>query len=185
MDELSILVEGMTLGADITKASRNAVCGGTLGGARAIIPEREQISAIVERTKTPATKTHMRINLRNGAMENIKRPNILPDGFDWSENFDYVQRADVVIYINLKSIVGSGGAQTRSLREVYWFINGQFTHLRQGANVYFANILDGDEASKHMPKYNYLAEQNPETKNRVYVGDLRGYIIWFYQLARQ
>jgi hypothetical protein len=185
MDELAKLVEGITIGADINKATRNAECGGKLGGARTMIPERNQIAAIVDKTKTPAIKTHMRINLRTGVMACIRQPNILPDGFDWSENFDYVQDIGTPIYINLKSIVGACGAQTRSLREVYWFINGQFACLRKDSSTYFANILDGDEAAKHMHKYHYLAEQNSEVKNKVYIGDLAGYIIWFAQLPRQ
>ena len=66
---------------------------------------------------------------------------------DYTEDFDGVQTVNnKKIYINLKCIVGKGGAQTRSLREVYWFIDGQLNVLKNtNDDVYFVNILDGDE----------------------------------------
>ena len=89
------------------------------------------------------------------------------------------------VYINFKSIVGKGGGQTRSLREVYWFIDGQMKVVaRCKDEVYFANILDGDEAHAAMPKFEYLASlpeytNIPAIKNNIYVGDLKGYFEWF------
>lgn len=49
------------------------------------------------------------------------------------------------IYFNLKFVCDSGGAQTRTLREVYHFIESQMRYLINSNtdNVYFINILDG------------------------------------------
>jgi hypothetical protein len=99
-----------------------------------------------------------------------------PNGYDFTEDFDGVQTINSKpIYINLKCIVGKGGSQTRSLREVYWFIDGQ---MNIDDDVYFANILDGDEAHACMPKFNYLL-QHLKNKDKIYVGDLKGYFRWF------
>jgi hypothetical protein len=82
---------------------------------------------ITEGTGIPCPKTNMRINLRTNTLCNVAHPNKQVDGFDYSEDFDGVQQVpgDKIVYINLKCIVGKGGSQTRSLREVYWFIEGR------------------------------------------------------------
>jgi len=47
--------------------------------------------------------------------------------------------------------------------------------------IYFANILDGDEADNCMTKYNYLLLQDEfiDISNNIYVGDLKNYFSWF------
>ncbi len=47
-------------------------------------------------------------------------------------------------------ICGSGGGQTRALREVYHFISAQQKYLNQelSSKVIFVNILDGDECNR-------------------------------------
>lgn len=88
------------------------------------------------------------------------------------------------IYVNLKSVVGKGGGQTRSLREVYHFVESQLNVCRyisrQNETVYFANILDGDESHAVMDKFEYLLNlpEYADSKQYVYVGDLRGYFAW-------
>ena len=54
------------------------------------------------------------------------------------------------IYCNLKMICGSGGGQTRVLREVYHFISAQQRHLNQelSSKIIFVNIFNGDECNK-------------------------------------
>ena len=124
----------------------------------------------------------MRINLRTYTLKDISHPNTKKDGFDYSEDFDGIQSIkDNKVYINLKCIVGKGGVQTRSLREVYWFIEGQGKTLKSIENVYFANILDGDEAHSSMSKFAYLLSlpEFQSVKHRIYVGDLKGYFDWF------
>ena len=60
------------------------------------------------------------------------------------------------------------------------FFTGQLKCLITTKNVYFANVLDGDEAANNM-EYHYLMDIY-ETKNNIYVGDLMGYIKWFETL---
>jgi len=106
------------------------------------------------------------------------------NGFDYTENFDGVQEVyNKKIYINLKSVVGKGGSQTRTLRdECYPFVNAQLDYLLKSKKIdcFFANIFDGDEASSKMKMFHYLLEL-PEfsaVKKYVYVGDLKGYFAW-------
>lgn len=175
-------MQNIVEGKLITKERRQEMFGQVAGGSGSMKPEEYQRSTIVELTGVPCAKTNMRINLRTSEMLHLTTPNIYPNGFDYSENFDGVQHVnDNTIYINLKCVVGSGGTQTRSLREVYWFINSQLDVLTYTDDVYFANILDGDEAHSVMDKYEYLITQPmyKSVKNRLYVGDLKGYIDWF------
>ena len=166
----------MICGKLITKEKRQQLFGIVAGGAGSRKPEDYQRRKIIEGTGLECPKTNTRINLRIKQLQDIAYPNIKKDGFDYTEDFDGVQTIhSKTIYINLKCIVGKGGSQTRSLREVYWFIDGQMNITDA---VYFANILDGDEAHACMPKFNYLL-QNLKNKDKIYVGDLKGYFRWF------
>jgi hypothetical protein len=53
--------------------------------------------------------------------------------------------------------------------------------LKNSKNIYFANILDGDEAHSNMPKFEYMLSLSSieNIKNKVYVGDLKGFYDWF------
>jgi hypothetical protein len=169
----------------ITKTMRQEVFGVVAGGAGSRKPEEYQRAMIVQYTGIPCPKTNMRINLRTNALKEIAMPNKNNDGFDYSEDFDGCQTfGDKKVYLNLKCIVGAGGAQTRSLREVYWFVQGQLNVLKSVQNTYFANILDGDEADSVLPKFKYLLDNEiyKDVKKNVYVGDLKGYLDWTTQL---
>ena len=97
----------------------------------------------------------------------IKYPFRHEDAFDWTENFDGKYRHNnKFVYFNFKFVVGSGGAQTRTLREVYHYIKKQNGHI-------FINILDGDEAYK---KYKYFRHLLSLTK---YVGDTYNFPVWY------
>ena len=176
--------DNVIAGAEITKQKRQEMFGGSVsGGAESMGPEKYQRKMVEEGTGTPCTKTDMRINLRTSEMKEIIHPNKRVDGFNYSENFDGLQQFNQTkIYLDLKSIVGKGGAQTRSLREVYWFIDGQSNVLKSTTeDIRFANILDGDEAHNNMDKYEYLIglpEFKMIDKNRIYIGDLKGYFDW-------
>ena len=66
-------------------------------------------------------------------------------------NFDVYQlNNEKTTYDNLKMICGSGGDQTRALREVYHFISAQQRYLNeeQSSKLFFVNILDGNECYK-------------------------------------
>lgn len=169
----------------ITKEKRAEIFGNVAGGANSCAPEHYQRKVISEKTGIPCKKTNTRINLRTHLLAEISQPNRRNDGFDYSEDFDGAQKHGAqTVYINLKCIVGAGGSQTRSLREVYWFVEGQLNVLKNVDNVVFVNILDGDEADKAMKKFDYLVNL-PEfsmVKDKVYVGDLRGYLDWFKTL---
>jgi len=175
--------EGVFAGALITKEQRRSAFGIVAGGSGSMQPEKDQRLKIVEGTGVLCPKTNFRINLRTNTLKEIAKPNLNDDGFDYSEDFDGAQSwDDKRVFLNMKSVVGRGGAQTRSLREVYWFIEGQLRVLKNSdsANIYFANILDGDESNRFMSKFNYLLAL-PEfdiVRNRVYVGDLKGYFDW-------
>jgi hypothetical protein len=169
-------------GSLITKEKRQEIFGQVAGGAGSRVPEDYQRKKIVDGTGFACPKTNIRINLRTNTLKNIAHPNTKEDGFDYSEDFDGVQTVHTnKVYINLKCIVGKGGVQTRSLREVYRFVEGQLNSLRSVENIYFANILDGDEAHSTLSKFAYLLNlpEFASVKNKVYVGDLKGYFDWF------
>jgi hypothetical protein len=173
-------------GSSVTKVRRQALCKGTASGFRSHLHEKYQRQKILENTGTPLFKTNVRINLRSSppTLEEISKPYTRNNGFDYSENFDGVQDINgKKIYINLKSIVGKGGSQTRSLKEVYWFIKGQLG-IPFMENVFFANVLDGDEATNALKYFNFLVKQEqpahePSSLPHVFIGDLTGYIDWF------
>ena len=172
-------------GKYITKTVRQETFGVVAGGSGSRKPEDYQRATIIQHTGAPCPKTNMRINLRTNTLKEIAMPNKHIDGFDYSEDFDGCQMfGEKKVFLNLKCIVGTGGSQTRSLREVYWFVQGQLNVLRTTQNTYFANILDGDEADSVLPKFQYLLnlEEYRNVKNNVYVGDLKNYIAWATQL---
>ena len=174
-------------GSLITKDKRHDLYGQVAGGSGSRAPEDFQRSKIEEGTGLKCVKTNTRINLRKNTLNEISHPNKNDNGFDYTEDFDGVQGLkDKKVYINLKCIVGKGGAQTRSLREVYWFVEGQLNILKTTENVCFANILDGDEAHSCMSKFEYLLglAEFSSVKEKVYVGDLKGYFDWFNKLVK-
>ena len=78
-------------------------------------------------------------------------------------------------------VCSRGGAQTRSLREVYHFINAQLNYLITNKNnVFFVNILDGDEAHRNIEKFMYLITK-PLYKNNInniFVGSMKKFQSW-------
>lgn len=185
ISKLTVQMETIIEGRLITKEKRQEMFEQVAGGAGSRKPEDYQRAKIIEVTGIPCPRTHMRINLRTNQMKVVTQPNTSEDGFDYSEDFDGVQSINgKLIYLNLKCIVGTGGSQTRSLREVYWFINGQLNCLKSDEKLYFANILDGDEAHSALDKYAYLIRniEDDKLKTRIYVGDLLGYLSWFQNL---
>lgn len=135
----------------------------------------------------PLVKTCVRINVCDYRMERNPSPMKCVDGFDWTEDFDgFVNENNNNYYFNLKMVCGSGGSQTRTLREVYHFIKSQLEHLLahpEPCTLYFVNILDGDSCHHAMQKYKYLIELSKynSIKNRVYIGDLYGFSDWLSQ----
>jgi hypothetical protein len=167
-----------------TKETRQALYGTVAGGAGSKKPEVYQRNQIIKGTGRECNPTQMRIDWRQNMMVEISQPMKEDDGFDYTENFDGKQKfSENTVWVNLKSVVGTGGSQTRTLRdECYRFINAQLHYLleSQKTHCYFANIFDGDQAASRMKMFRYLLEL-PEfsTVNKyIYVGDLKGYFDW-------
>ncbi len=148
------------------------------------IYQREQITNI---TKTECPKTNMRINIRTLELKENSSPLLLNDGFDWSEDFDGKQTlGNIQLYYNLKMICDSGGAQTRSLREVYHFIEAQMKYLLNNPDnqLYFINILDGNTSYSQKNKFTYLLSL-PEyavVSNKIFVDDMFHFQDWYNSL---
>lgn len=167
-----------------TKEKRQELYGKVAGGGGSKKPEDYQRQQIVKGTGQPCPPTSTRINWRKNEMVEISQPMTKVDGFDYTENFDGKQVfPSATVWVNLKSVVGTGGSQTRTLRdECYPFINHQLNYLVKSkkTDCYFANIFDGDQSAAKMKMFNYLIAL-PEfagVKKYVYVGDLKGYFTW-------
>lgn len=131
--------------------------------------EKYQINQLEKLFRCKIEKTNDRINFYNNTIENMRCPNKLITGYHYTENFDGLisKFEENKIYFNLKFVSGSGGAQTRTLREVYHFVNFQIRILEQYDNIFFLNILDGDTSFKNMNKFKHLLESyNKEKNNR-------------------
>ena len=143
----------------ITKDKRRELYGQVAGGEGSKKPEDDQRKNIIKGTGQPCNKTHIRINWRTNEIVIKSQPMKEDDGFDYTEDFDGSQSfGSITVYVNLKSVVGTGGSQTRTLRECNHFVNAQLNYLLASKNTtcLFANIFDGDEASSKMKLFNYL-----------------------------
>lgn len=76
----------------------------------------------------------------------------------------------------MKFVCGSGGAQTRTLREVYNFIKYQMEYLIKFNmnNIYFINILDGDTSYNNMDKFKFLINKEiyKQENKYIFIGSL-------------
>tara|TARA_B100000424_G_C22912328_1_gene485380 strand:+ start:612 stop:1205 length:594 start_codon:yes stop_codon:yes gene_type:complete len=127
-------------------------------------------------------KTNMRFNKENNEFKDMSNPNTRNDGFEWTEDMDGVYThldLDTKFYINFKMVCDKGGAQTRTLREVYDFIKAQCEWLLENSeeDVMFINILDGDESFRNKNKFEYLKNKYKSKKfegikDRIFIGDL-------------
>ena len=170
-------------GCEMTKNYRHNLFGKVSGGSSSMKPEKYQRSTIENITGLSCNKTNTRINTKTNTIVNIKNPLIKENGFDYTENFDGIQHINNYnIYINLKCVVGTGGSQTRTLKDSYHFVESQasYLHKNNSKDILFANILDGDEAHKRIKNFNYLLNNHKykKIKNNIYVGDLKGYFSW-------
>ena len=73
--------------------------------------------------------------------------------------------------VNFKMIVGTGGAQTRSMREVYHFIKCQESYLKSSGDKHtkFLNILDGDSVGEKMTSMRKACSKAGSKK--IFIGD--------------
>jgi hypothetical protein len=184
MKEFIYCPNDIVAGYLISKDPHISVHGRVAGGSGFMNTETYQRDKIEQGTQTPCDATDVRINKRTGEMLEIVHPMKYVDGFDYTENFDGMQQfGEHMVWINMKSVIGKGGSQTRTLRdECYPFIEAQLNYLlkTQSTTYFFANILDGDEAASKMLMFQYLLDL-PEfvaVKKYIYVGDLKKYFEW-------
>lgn len=181
----TIQMEDVIPGHLITKEKRHELHGEVAGGKESKNPENYQRAQIIIGTGKPCDKTNARINIRKNELHNnVPHPMKNDDGFDYTEDFDGKQVFDTkTVWVNLKSVVGTGGSQTRTLRdECYRFVCAQLDYLLKinSSICFFANIFDGDEAASKMRMFTYLLTL-PEyaiVSRFIYVGDLKGYFDW-------
>jgi hypothetical protein len=138
--------------------------------------EKYQISIIEKIINLNLRRTDERINIENNSIINNKNPLINNDGYEWTENFDgKIIKNNNIYYFNLKFVCDFGGAQNRTLREIYHFIKYQMEYLlNNNNNIYFINILDGDNSYHNINKFNYL-KNNEKYKNNIkniFIGSL-------------
>ena len=144
--------------------------------------EKYQLQLLYQITNYICNKTYMRFNIDDLSFNDIKYPNILQNGYEYTENLDVYQFIkNKKLYYNLKFICDKGGSQTRSLREVYHFIIYQLNYLLYNKDTIFINILDGDESNRNIEKYYYLIKKNKykDVQNNVFVGDMFKFQKWF------
>jgi hypothetical protein len=139
--------------------------------------EKYQIDIIEKIIGEKLSKTNDRINMETNEIINNKNPMSYDNGYEWTENFDgklYDSSQDRTTYFNLKFVCDNGGAQTRTLREVYSFIKNQIHFLLKfnTNNIYFINILDGDTSFHNMNKFKYLLNNNSQIADYIFIGDL-------------
>lgn len=157
------------------------------------IYQRKQLSTILNLDDIPKTKLRLHISTNKILEENRPLANCI-DGFEYTEDFDgIINNENSKLLFNLKMICDQGGAQTRTIREVYHFIECQFKYLinNENENTYFINILDGDNSYK----YTY-GNKNKKTgatifhlydkykdysqiKDKIYIGDLYHFQKWY------
>lgn len=119
--------------------------------------EKYQKRIIHRITEKTLISTRERINREKCTIENIYNIFKLKNGFEYTEDFDgKIIVNNSIYYFNLKMVIGKGGAQTRTLRDVYSFIKSQMDILAKYDNVFFINLLDGDESYRQREKFIYL-----------------------------
>ena len=144
--------------------------------------EKYQINLLQKIIGQKLDKTNERINIETHVISDKRNPMIHSDGFEWTENFDgKIKRNDKIVRFNLKMVCDDGGSQTRTLREVYHFIQCQLEYILQNnsTNEYFVNVLDGGTSHKNIDKFIYLLnkEQYINIKKYLFIGDLHDFQI--------
>jgi hypothetical protein len=116
-----------------------------------------------------------RINDLTFELSNVLRVSNSENPLIWTEDFDLEVLADPFrVFFNLKFIVGDGGSQTRSIREVRHFIQSQHAHItKHGTKNVFVNVLDGDTSAKYT---HWLKKMFPH--EQIYIGDSYGLSGW-------
>ena len=150
------------------------------------------ISNKIEELKSTGT----RLNTRTLEMKDVYKPLNLENGIEWTEDFDgIIYIKEKKLYINFKFICGSGGAQTRTIREVYHFIVTQYKYVKKNYNnkIFFANIIDGDQGYKFIYENKEkkksslldLSKYYPDNIQKyIYIGDLYNFKKWYDEISK-
>ena len=136
--------------------------------------EKYQIDQVNKHLSCILEKTTKRFNLYSNEFTDNMHPMENKDGFEWTENLDgYLNYINNNYYFNFKFVCDKGGAQTRSLREVYHFINCQIKYvmINKDENICFINILDGDECYNRKEQFDYLKLKNIYD-DKIFIGDM-------------
>lgn len=143
--------------------------------------EKYQIKLLEDIMNCKIKKTNLRINIRENILTHISNPLNYINGFDYTENFDGICHINSkILLFNLKFVCDNGGAQTRSLREVYHFIEAQYK--LNSDNYIFINILDGDSSYKHMNKFTNL--NNYYNSKNIFIGDLNSFQYYYKSINK-
>jgi hypothetical protein len=124
----------------------------------------------------PINKTNKRLFMIDHSIVSITNPLKTDQGFEYTENFDgEFKMGDTIFLVNFKFTCDQGGAQTRTLREVYHFIKAQnkFMGNYSKEKIYFINILDGDAAYRFKNQFDKLGT------TRIFVGDTYEFSEWW------
>ena len=161
-------------GKKMTKEWRIKIIGGgkPMGGATSSKTEKWQRMCLEKITGEDCKKTNLRLNLETHELKKVSRPSNEPDEFEWTEDFDGEFFVGKMRYlVNFKMIVGTGGAQTRSMREVYHFIKCQESYLKSSGDKHtkFLNILDGDSVGAKMTSMRKACSKTGSKK--IFIGD--------------
>jgi hypothetical protein len=149
-------------------------------GGKSVECEKNQLECINVKN---IGKCDERINQENYEIEINRYPFSSPNGYEYTENFDgKINIDEYSVYFNLKFVCGRGGAQTRTLKNVYSFIKYQHSIIYKYTNTIFVNILDGDESFRNMNKFIYLKKNKPYLKYICYVGNLFDFKIWWLKI---
>tara|TARA_R100000152_G_C6757431_1_gene181245 strand:+ start:398 stop:964 length:567 start_codon:yes stop_codon:yes gene_type:complete len=115
--------------------------------------------------------THLRCNLETGEIKKLTRVMHLPNCHRWTEDFDGAVESDNTLW-SLKMIPESGGAQTRSIREVMHHIEACVKNIiTQKSDNNFIFVLDGAEILKYKDRMIQLIPE--EIKHRFIIGPVR------------
>lgn len=133
--------------------------------------QKRQFQEIVQ---TPIRKTSKRLFMLDNTLVRMSNPLKTEEGFEYTENFDAeFKYHDITFLVNFKFTCDQGGAQLRTLREVYHFIKTQVEYIKKNPNqkIYFINILDGNTAYQHKNQFKNLKS------DKVFIGDMQEFSI--------
>jgi len=127
-------------------------------------------------TAIECKNTNLRIHMENYEIHNMRNISKRDDAYEWTETLDgKINKNNTTFFFNLKFVCETGGAQLRTMREIYHFIKAQVNYLKSVENntIYFVNILDGHMCHQNMHKFKHLVYEN------LFIGDMVLFSVWW------